>query len=899
MSTSGQSWFDNDDALVGVLRGARNRSSAAPRIPGYENLRELRRGGQGVVFYATQASTRRPVAIKVLLDGALATREARRRFEREVDLIVGLRHPNIVQVYDSGRTSDDRLYYIMAYIEGAGLDEVIAASGTASRSLVFATPAATLAIFAKICDAVQYAHQRGVIHRDLKPSNVRIDPEGEPHVLDFGLAKSSATDDRDVSHVSRTGNFMGSLPWASPEHAQADSARIDVRSDVYSLGVMLYQLLSGQFPYSLSGPIHEILRNIIDTPPRALRDVRRDIDDETATIVMKCLAKEPERRYQSAGELARDIRRRLAGEPIEAKRDSAWYGVRKTLNRYRTFVRAMLALLVVSVLFSAATIGLWLRAQAAESLAQQRAAALEVSNRAEVAARKAVESQVVKTQKVADFLGTTLRAVEYWKSPGRDLGPLRELLDAATRRLDGAFPDQPEVEASLAQTLGFDYWTLGLHDTAEPLLRRAYRLALQTLGEEHPLTIGCAHDLGTMLSERRRHNESEPLLRHLLEVQCRALGPEDPRTLKTMNNLAFDLDWQGRLAEAIELYEETLRLSTQVNGPHSIDTLHTANNLATVLAASGRIAEGEHLLRQTVESRTLAFGAAHPETLHAKVNLAQAISDAGRYVEAAAMLESLAGEIEAAVGPNHPLMLSVLNNLGHALATLGRFEEGLECTERALAAQIALTGPESPETLHRKNQYMCSLVETNRLAEAIAIGEQLAEQAPRILTPDDPLTLTALGNLASCLENAGQGERSVEIWKKIIGTAGSPRVISSARISARANLGRYYVEHQQPAEAQAVLLPALDELAEFEQSRSWRAALVHIALGRADMLAERMPQAESALLLGYELLQQAFGDDHPRTQKAIGYLLAYFEQIGETSERVETFRRKRDSRAAR
>lgn len=316
-------------AVDGALPAARPPLAHEVEIPGYEIVREIHRGGQGVVYQAVQRSTRREVAIKVMRQGPFATLADRARFEREIDTLSKLDHPNIVAVHDAGVAAGFH-YFVMNYVDGQTLDEAL--PDAAGRI------PATLDVFIKVCDAVHAAHLRGIIHRDLKPSNIRVARTGEPFVLDFGLAK--AADAEPDSAMTRTGQFVGSLPWASPEQLESASARIDLRTDVYSLGAILFQLLTGALPFDVGTNLRDAYDSILlRDPPRpsavAAAAGSARIDDELDTIVLKCLAKDRERRYQSAGELARDLRRYLAGEPIEAKRDSALYVLRKTLRRYR------------------------------------------------------------------------------------------------------------------------------------------------------------------------------------------------------------------------------------------------------------------------------------------------------------------------------------------------------------------------------------------------------------------------------------------------------------------------------------------------------------------------------------------------------------------------------------
>jgi serine/threonine protein kinase/WD40 repeat protein len=337
-----------EGSALGSEGGAHNVSLSSSwvldAIPGYEIAEEIHRGGQGIVFRAKQLSTARDVAIKVTRSGPFTGPQERERFSREVHILSRLKHPQIATIFDSG-TAGDCLYFVMDYIDGCSLDTYVADRGL---SIV-----QTLALFVDICDAVTAAHLQGVIHRDLKPSNIRVDLNGTPHVLDFGLAKVNTVDDG--PGMTQTGQFLGSLPWASPEQAEGDFKRIDSRTDVYSLGVVLYQLLTGEFPYSVDGTFREVTNCIISQAPVPPLRLNADIDGELGTILLKCLQKEPGRRYQSVGELGRDIQRYLDGDAIDAKRDSGLYILRKQLKRHRVAFSAIVAfvslLAVSSVVF--------------------------------------------------------------------------------------------------------------------------------------------------------------------------------------------------------------------------------------------------------------------------------------------------------------------------------------------------------------------------------------------------------------------------------------------------------------------------------------------------------------------------------------------------------------------
>jgi len=427
-----------------------------PQIEGYSFVREIHRGGQGIVFQAVQESTKRKVAIKVLLQGPYASATASKRFEREVELVALLKHPNIVTVFDFGTTEDGHSFCAMDYVRGMPLDRYVREKRPTFEQ--------ALKLFRAVCDAVQYAHQKGIIHRDLKPSNILVDTEGVPKVVDFGLAKQLAAPLQTV--VSFTGQVVGTLPYMSPEQAGGNPDEIDTRTDVYALGVILYEILTGHYPYPVVGQMAEVLNHIANTPPtpptqkwtsasgvhggstRKLRPETCPITDDTQTIVLRALAKERERRYQSAGELARDIEHYLAGEPIEARRDSRMYILRKTLAHYKrhALVASFSLILVVSLVF----LSLSLRGEKELAVKAREAAELRLERQREAETLVADAARLIeRRERLSDAMDNLDQAIQL--SDGNENAYLQRGLLKGIMGLEGRLEDKQKLAREAAR----------------------------------------------------------------------------------------------------------------------------------------------------------------------------------------------------------------------------------------------------------------------------------------------------------------------------------------------------------------------------------------------------------------------------------------------------------------
>ncbi len=634
--TSASPWFKDPTTLLDELRLG-YQTSAPPAIPGYDDLRELKRGGQGVVYVGRQRSTKRRVAVKVLYEDAFSSEARRRRFEREIEIVAGLQHPHIVRVYDSGVTPDGRLYFVMEYVEGKSLDEhLVCAEFPALESprdpkipARFPAPVRSvkgvLRLFVKICDAVGHAHLHGVIHRDLKPSNIRIDPAGEPHVLDFGIARPvGSLSEASAPALTLTHHFLGTLAYASPEQLTGDPAQVDVRSDVYSIGVMLYEVLTGASPYLVSGPVSECMRAITEGQPegpavrrrRAIVEARaavgdfEPLDHEAATIVTTALAKEPARRYSSAQALGHDLRRYLAGEPIDAKRDSAWYVFAKTARRYKFHAGAAASLVILLAVFGAAVSVMY--------------------------GQKALEAR--KARQIQVFLEDTLGSVR----PSRPGAPVtvREVLDEAVYFVDHTLHDQPEVEASLRTTIGNSYRMLGLFDLAKPQLDGALELRMRCLGEHNLETAQTLGQLGQWFADRGEWDRAEPFLRRALAIRRGKLGSHHMEVAYTLQNLADVVQRRDGSEEVEELLRESLSICMRVHGEEHAGTAIAQYKLGRLLHTRRRYGEAERLYRAALVTQSKLHRAQprHPDIIRSLAGLGEVLLDEGKTSEAASLL---------------------------------------------------------------------------------------------------------------------------------------------------------------------------------------------------------------------------------------------------------------------
>ena len=647
--------------------------SAAPFAGTYRIVRELGRGGMAVVYEAEQERPRRPVALKVLT-GAAALDETRQRlFQREVQALARLKHPGIGAIYESGSTDDGRAYFAMELVRGETLKEHLAKEN-ALGPLTPSRLASRLRLFRRICEAVAYAHQRGIVHRDLKPSNVLVPPPPAPDpggtsdrevkVLDFGLARIADADPGLGTVVTRLGEVYGTPPYMSPEQFRGNPDEVDTRTDVYALGVILYEMLAGRVPLPVAGRTFVAAARIVCedvAPPLAkgwLGTRRPDADLET--IVAKALEKEPARRYQSVSTLLDDVDRFLASRPISARPPSALYQLRKAIARHRVgfaFAATVLALVVCGAVAMA-----FLSARVARE-------------------RDRAEREAARANAINAFLLETLGSANPVEGRSRDVR-LLDALRLASEKVGEGFASQPDLQGRVLGTLGQTYLRLGEYPEAETALRGALA-ALRRAGDTgSPDLVSVLNALALARQERGDLAEADALYREAIAATRATLPSPSEQEVALLNNLSqLRLD-RGDLPGAEALCREVLALDRKLGGPEGLGVAIDLNNLGTILVRRRRLAEAEPVLR---EAFALLRKASPASAFMAAGNLGEALTATGRAAEAEPLLAAAVAEGLRGFGEKSQDVAKTRVKHGECLLALGRPAEAEEPLRSALA----------------------------------------------------------------------------------------------------------------------------------------------------------------------------------------------------------------------
>ena len=813
------------DALAPVLAARAESAPPGTRLGSYRIVREIATGGMGTVYAAEQESPRRLVALKTVRTG-FSTAEAERRFRYESEVLARLRHPGIAQIFEAGVVAgpDGRPlpFFAMEYVENA---KSILEHARESRLPV----SARLDLFVRVCDAVRHAHERGVIHRDLKPGNVLVDAAGQPKIIDFGVARATQADDAGGrSLVTRVGEIVGTLQYMSPEQFSGNPDDVDTLSDVYALGVLLYELLTGKQPHDLARkPITEAARIVREESPARPSAHFPALAGDLDWILLKALERDKAQRYASAFDLAEDVRRHLRHEPVSAGPPSTVYRIRKFVRRHRLAVGAAALLFLAIVAGSFGTL---------VGLVRARERAREAT-----LAQATAEKEAAKKTRVNEFFRDMLRAVDPGNA-GRDV-LVKDVVDRAAERIEGSFAQDPEIEAEIRGTIGNVYLGLGLSREAEPHLRAAAAALEKARGAGHPETLMAANNLASVFLSTGRIEEAEAEWRRLLGIARASLGEDDIMTLDLLANLSVALRNLDRPEEAEPLCRESLERSIRVLGEADPATLTSYSNLASVLQALGRLDEAESVARRALESCRRALGEESVDTLLAMHNLASILRQRGRSDEAEPLVREAAGIARRVLGPTHPDTLTILASFLSVLRFLKSYDEAEAVARELVAGREARLGPDDPETLTGRSQLAAILRDLEKYdAASEALGDS-AERMRRAVGDDDA--------------------RSLEIRS----------VLASVR-----------VEQGRLEEAEAEFRGALESArrrGEAADARTRVAAFgLEVGLGDCHRRMGRLEESERELLSGRAGLAATLGESHPAVLAATRRLVQLFEAAG-------------------
>lgn len=856
--------------------------AASPRQIGrYRILNVLGEGGMGVVYLAEQENPRRTVALKVIKPGVMSAR-ALKRFEHEAQVLGRLQHSGIAQILEAGTAEvgdgqqhRSQPYFAMEYVRGQPLLAYATACQLGTRQ--------RLELFVQVCEAVQHAHQHGVVHRDLKPSNILVDDGGRLKVLDFGVARSTESDVYTTTLQTDIGQLIGTIPYMSPEQATGDSSKVDARSDGYALAVICYELLTSRLPHDLRDKsIPEAVRIIGQEDPTPLSSINRTFRGDLNTIIAKGLEKDPARRYQSASELALDVQRYLDDQPIIARRASAMYQLSKFARRNKALVGGIAAVFLVLVAGLIVSGMLLSRARKAEGLAVERYHQAKRAQQLAVDRLEAAEWEASKSVATKNFLQDMLSAVDPISRRGKEV-TVREMLDVAAAKIEsGSFADKPDAEVSLRLTIGNTYRALGRYAEAERHLRRMVELRrMLDPGDNLPLAKGLG-ELGQILWRLDDLDGAERAYRESLEMKRRLLGDRDAEIATTLNSIAVLLADRGDLDGSESMQREALAMRLDLFGREHEHVALSLSNLGSVLQDKGDFAQAETFYREALETRRKLHGNVYfrvAETLH---NLASLTRERGDLAAATAFAtEALDIKLKIHDRSNSTVAMTLMilsaihrdrGELDQAEARAsealeimrGAYSEGHSQTASALAALASV----------RRDQ--------NRLDEAEAALLEALDMVQRLQGDAHPMRGRLNAALGEIKLRRGDAAAAASMLREAIALQrrklpeGHPEFGASLGL-----LGQALLELGAAVEAEPLLVEALAIRQRVLLPDNWRIADARCLLGACLADKGEVVEAEAMLVQGLEALEQSEHAPAHRRMWAMQRLAELYQQTDE------------------
>ena len=745
----------------------------------YELIRKLGEGGMGQVWLAAQTSpVRRQVALKLIKAG-MYDEAVVQRFQSEGQSLAIMDHPAIAKVFDAGTTPQGQPYLVMEYVPGLPITDYCDRHKQSIRD--------RLELFIQACEGVQHAHQKAIIHRDLKPSNIlviEVDGKAVPRIIDFGLAKTTAPQLGD--EFTQLGQFIGTPGYMSPEQVSLNARDIDTRTDVYTLGVVLYVLLTGLQPFESKfrekPSLEEWLRRLREEePPNPSTKVSGDKDTSSATagarrtepkqlisqlrgdldwITMKALDRDRERRYVTPLDLAADLRRYLHDEPVVARPASPGYRLRKYTRRHRLAVGVGAGLLTVLAGFSV------LQSMHLRETTRQRDYATQERDRANQERDRANQERDRATR-ITNFMTGMFEVPDPSEARGNSV-TAREILDKASNDIGKGLAQDLEVQSQMMQVMASTYTNLGLYPRAHELAKRTLDARTALHGADDRKTLESMELLGWILHFEGHDPEAEQLERQTLTTERRVLGTEDPLTLETMIKLGSLFVHQGHFDQEEKLEREVIEATTRSLGPESTLTLQATNRMGEALLYQARYIQAEQVFRRLLEVELRIWGPDHPETLVARDNLAHALGAEGRLPEAELLYRDVLANSRRVLGPDHPVTSTVMNNLGNLLVATNHFDEAERLYREVIAIRVRTFGPEHPGTLDDQERLAYLLFREDRLHEAEMMQRETFAIQRRVLGSEHADTLWTETRLVKTLLKERRYNEAERIARQIL-----------------------------------------------------------------------------------------------------------------------------------